>query len=57
MRGVAYGRVLEKETMIGAVEDFVIDFKNPNNGGVYILYIYIYDAHTITLLIQNVTDW
>ena len=41
IEGVAYGRVLEKETMIRAVEDFVIDFKNPNNGGVY-----IYMMHT-----------
>ena len=41
IEGVAYGRVLEKETMIRAVEDFVIDFKNPNNGGVY-----IYTMHT-----------
>ena len=33
IEGVAYGRVVEKETMMRAVEDFVIDFKNPSTGG------------------------
>ena len=36
IEGVAYGRVLEKETMVRAVEDFVIDFKNPKTSGMYI---------------------
>ena len=33
IEGVGYGRVSEKETMMRAVEDFVIDFKSPTTGG------------------------
>ena len=33
IEGVGYGEALEKETVMHAAEDFVLDFKNPTTGG------------------------